>query len=209
MRRKELEIILSSLRGFARPKEYLEQWMTPPEIAASLVWEAYISGDIEGKVVADLGAGTGILGIAAAILGASKVYLVEVDREALAVAQQNIDTVRELIRGEIVLVNSDVRNFSESVDTVVMNPPWGLERGRKHADRLFVERAMSIARVVYALLHMSEEAIEFWRGFALRRGFTCEVLAEVKFPLPAVFHHHRRPVRYVRACLMKFSRRGA
>ena len=68
--KKDLEIILSTLKGFERPKPELEQYTTPSSLAAELLWQAYIDGNIEGKIVVDLGCGTGILALGAAILGA-------------------------------------------------------------------------------------------------------------------------------------------
>lgn len=46
-------------------------------------------GDIEGRTVLDLGCGTGMLGIAASILGAGAVVGVDVDAQALTTAAEN------------------------------------------------------------------------------------------------------------------------
>lgn len=48
-------------------------------------------GDIEGRNVLDLGCGTGMLGIAAGILGAAMVTGLDVDSEALVAAAKNAD----------------------------------------------------------------------------------------------------------------------
>lgn len=48
-------------------------------------------GDIEGRNVLDLGCGTGMLGIAASILGAGTVTGLDVDEGALAAAAENAD----------------------------------------------------------------------------------------------------------------------
>ena len=70
MTKTQLAVELSRLKTFQKPKMYLEQYPTDSEIAADMLWSADMQGDIEGKVIADLGAGTGILGIGALILGA-------------------------------------------------------------------------------------------------------------------------------------------
>ncbi len=57
---KELSIILSKLRPVPAPKIAPEQYQTPSDIAAEVLWHAKMNGDIEGKVVADFGAGNGI-----------------------------------------------------------------------------------------------------------------------------------------------------
>lgn len=46
-------------------------------------------GDIDGRAVLDLGCGTGMLGIAAGILGAGTVVGLDVDEGALATAAEN------------------------------------------------------------------------------------------------------------------------
>ncbi len=48
-------------------------------------------GDIEDRNVIDLGCGTGMLGIAAGILGAATVTGLDVDSEALMAAAKNAD----------------------------------------------------------------------------------------------------------------------
>lgn len=45
--------------------------------------------DVEGKSVIDVGCGSGILGIAAAICGASSVYMCDIDEQAVRFARQN------------------------------------------------------------------------------------------------------------------------
>lgn len=76
-----------------------------------------------GQVVADLGTGSGILAIAAAKLGASRVDAVDIDPEAVAVAEQNVrvngveDSV-QIREGTVVALSSfgDVQ-----YDLIVMN----------------------------------------------------------------------------------------
>lgn len=61
MRRKELESLLSEhVRGFERAKIALEQYWTPPAIAASLMHQCEQALQcFHGKRVLDLGCGTG------------------------------------------------------------------------------------------------------------------------------------------------------
>jgi len=109
VRKKHLAMALSRLRGFPEPKPELEQYRTPGNVAAELLWLAHSLGDIEGKTIADLGAGTGVLSIGACLLGAKKVYAVEVDETALEVARENASS---LGIDCIEFVNSDVSSFS-------------------------------------------------------------------------------------------------
>src|SRR3989344_4642463 len=71
--KSRLAIALSKIKGFNDPKIRLEQYITDSEIAAEILWNAYLEGDIEGKTVADLGCGTGIFSLGCVKLNAKKV----------------------------------------------------------------------------------------------------------------------------------------
>lgn len=69
---KHLVEYLEEIKTFENPKEEYEQYQTNASIAGEMLH--YISNNIEDfhmKNVLDLGCGTGILGIAAALCGAA------------------------------------------------------------------------------------------------------------------------------------------
>jgi len=68
--KSSLAIELSNLNVFSKAKVKLEQYPTDSEIAADVLWNAYMKDELKGKTIADLGCGTGILGIGALLLGA-------------------------------------------------------------------------------------------------------------------------------------------
>ncbi|HEV8361491.1 MAG TPA: 50S ribosomal protein L11 methyltransferase, partial [Candidatus Thermoplasmatota archaeon] len=63
-------MLLQKVPPHPAPKAELEQYQTPAPIAADLVYRALAAGDVAGKRVLDLGCGTGILAIGAALVGA-------------------------------------------------------------------------------------------------------------------------------------------
>ena len=79
MKLKHLIAELEGVKTWEKPKVALEQYPTSPEIAAHMLLNALEEGDIEDAAVADLGCGGGILGIGAAILGASHVVAIDLD----------------------------------------------------------------------------------------------------------------------------------
>ncbi|KAK2079414.1 hypothetical protein QBZ16_003106 [Prototheca wickerhamii] len=89
--------------------------------------------EFEGRVVADLGCGTGMLAIGAAVLGASHVVAVDVDQDALDLAKENVAGIYDDDDDEpspIDFIKADVRALGEQqprivADTVIMNPPFG------------------------------------------------------------------------------------
>merc|ERR1712117_730336 len=92
MKLRELEQILEDVDDFSDPKINLEQYKTRPHLAACLLHSANQQyEDIEGKVVLDLGCGTGCLSIGAVVLEAEKVYGIDIDEDALGIFKQNLE----------------------------------------------------------------------------------------------------------------------
>lgn len=129
MKKKNLEIMLQSLQGFTKPKAHFEQYLTPANVAADILFLAYNIGDVEGRVVADLGSGPGIFTIGSCILGASEVHAVEIDDDAIADLRRNLE---EFNCKTVKIFRGSVERFSERVNTVFQNVPFGSQK--KHAD---------------------------------------------------------------------------
>ncbi|XP_017872909.1 PREDICTED: methyltransferase-like protein 5 [Drosophila arizonae] len=125
---KKLEEYLQCVDGFEKPKLLLEQYPTPPHIAACIthcMQEQY--DDIEGKLVADLGSGCGMLSIGATLLGALLTIGFELDDAAVNTFRQNVLDMElpnvDCIRADVLQVPNG--KWDKAFDTVVMNPPFG------------------------------------------------------------------------------------
>ncbi len=154
MNKKKLAVELSKLKSVEKPKVKLEQYSLGSEISAEILWFAYLNNDIKGKVIADLGCGNGILGIGALLLGAKKVYFVDVDEESIRICKENLRNFKDFY-----LFNSKVEDFDKKVDVVIENPPFGVKE--KHADKVFLEKAMKVSKVIYSFHKLeSKEFIE-------------------------------------------------
>ena len=94
MRQKHLEIALTSINHkFESPRIALEQYSTPPNLAACVIQAAVENGDLgEGCTVCDLGCGTGILSIGAALSGCD-VISVDMCTNALNQAHENAEAL--------------------------------------------------------------------------------------------------------------------
>uniref|UniRef100_A0A8C5WMT8 Methyltransferase-like protein 5 n=1 Tax=Leptobrachium leishanense TaxID=445787 RepID=A0A8C5WMT8_9ANUR len=155
MKLKELEGCLQQVDVFENPKLLLEQYPTRPHIAACMLYTIHNTfGDIEDKVVADLGCGCGVLSIGAAMLGAGMCLGFDVDRDALEIFKTNTEEF-ELIN--IDMVQCDVcsipsESLIKSVDTVIMNPPFGTKHN-KGMDMVFLKTALQMARTSVYSLH--------------------------------------------------------
>lgn len=108
MKLKHLESIIQDCKTFLEPKYELEQYNTTPHLAACMLLTAHLDfGDIEGKTVADLGSGAGILSVASAILGSSYNICVDIDPNALEIASENSRSY-EL---DLQLLNSSIESL--------------------------------------------------------------------------------------------------
>ncbi|KAL1435523.1 hypothetical protein MTO96_000187 [Rhipicephalus appendiculatus] len=147
MKLKHLKSILDDVDSFDSPNVHLEQYPTPPDIAAHMMHHVFSQGEIEGKLVADLGCGAGILSIGAAVLNAGLTVGFDVDAAALQVCLQNC-TDMELSAVDIIqwdLTRPPDARWRGAFDTVVMNPPFGTRT--KGLDVIFFEsRTLHVIR---------------------------------------------------------------
>ncbi len=184
MNKKDLEIALEKVRPFTDPDPGLEQYPTPATIAADIVFSAYAAGDIEGMKVLDLGCGTGMFSIAAALMGAGMVVGYDISESALAVARSNA----EQFGLDIDFRQSDIASVSEGADTVLMNPPFGSQR--KNADRPFLAKAMESADRIYSI-HMAN-TLDFIGKYAEKNGRSLVSYKIYKYVIPHTFSFHTK-----------------
>jgi putative methylase len=178
---------LAAVEAFPDPDPALEQYPTPADLAAHLVALADLHDDLAGRTVADLGAGTGMLALAAATRSPQRVLAVELDAGAVRIARENerrVDpgTGVDWVRGDAT------RPPLSAVDTVVANPPFGAQRGNEHADRAFLAAAADLATVSYSVHNAGSE--EFVESFAVDRGGEVTHAFAAEFPVDAQFEFH-------------------
>lgn len=82
-------------------------------------WTAIRNSVKLGDVIVDGGSGTGVLGLLAAQMGASRVYCVEVNPEFAAVIEQN--AIRNDLQDQIIVINADATTvrLPEPVSVIV------------------------------------------------------------------------------------------
>jgi putative methylase len=202
MKLKQLEMTLQRLRGFSRPRAALEQYQTPAPLAARLLYHALMKGDIEGKRVCDLGCGTGILAIGAALLGAAPVTGVDIDERALAVARENAD----LLGTDITFLAADLREGGcrdriGACDTIVMNPPFGAQKA--HADRPFIDCAIAAAGITYSIFNAG--SIPFVEAYTAQKAEITEKIGGA-FPIKRTFAFHTKDVQEIEVEILRLKR---
>jgi putative methylase len=197
MKKKQLEMILQKIPSFEKPIPNLEQYQTPAEIAADILFIAYQFGDIENKTILDLGCGTGIFSIGAKIMGAKKVIGVDIDNNCLKVAKNYTKEIKE----KITFINKDILDIKIKCDTVIMNPPFGAQKSNKKADRRFIEKGFEIASVIYSI-HLLK-TIPFIEKMVNSLVGEIDFYKKYNFPIKYTYVFHDKKVINYDVCLIR------
>lgn len=206
VRRLDLEMFLSQVEPHPSPKPSLEQYSIPADVAATMLYiAAYTYNDIVGKTVLDLGCGTGRLALGAVFLGAKQVVGVDVDKTAVKAAFKN--SMRTNLKRKVQWITADIDAVHGSFDTVLQNPPFGIQR--RKADRKFLEKALETGKRIYSL-HKSPQKnrilikklkannvaqvppSSFLKGFIERRGGRIEAVYATVMTIPHMFRFHTK-----------------
>ncbi len=182
MKKKELEMLLQKIPDIPDPSSALEQYSTPANIASDILFNAY--QDIAGKNVVDLGCGTGIFSAGAKLLGAKNVIGVDIDKNVIDIAKKYSEKIGLKIDYRV----TDVKDFDEKCDTVIQNPPFGSQN--RHADRIFIKKALEIGSVVYTL-HLSKTE-DFVRKTVEKLGGRVVFEKKYKFQIRHTFNFHKK-----------------
>jgi len=195
MNKKQLEIILSKLKGNPTPKVELEQYTIPGELAAQIINIIHLSGDIKNKNILDLGCGTGRLTIGSVLMGAKKTIGVDSDEKVLSIAMDNLKITEKItkreIYGKVKFICKDVSELKNKVDTVIQNPPFGIQK--LHADRIFLKKALECGKRIYSLHRYYERSREFLTKFIEDNNGKVEKIIKFKFRIPYMFKFHKKP----------------
>jgi putative methylase len=202
VRKRDLERLLSEIEANPLPKAYLEQYTTPSKVAAETLYlAAYVYDDVIGKTVVELGCGTGRLAIGAALLSAKEVFGVDLDRAAVRVAQENAEIMG--VKEKTHWIIADIDAVRGAFDTVLQNPPFGVQR--KRADRRFITKSLEISRTIYSFHKGGESNREFIKRFIEEHGGKVTNIFPVKMEIPRMFKFHTKKKRTIHVDLYKIE----
>jgi putative methylase len=201
--KKQLAILLSKVDEHPEPKVSLEQYTLVSEEVSDLLWTIETTfGDISGKVLVDLGCGTGRLAIGSALLGASYVVGVDIDEVALRVAAESAKKLGVEDRTSWILAS--VQNLNLRADVVIQNPPYGVKR--EGADRPFLEAALRIAPIVYSLHKSGQRNRLFLKRFIKDLGGIIDRIVPLEVTIRPTFEFHTKKSYKVKADLYRIMR---
>jgi putative methylase len=200
VKRKRLEILLSSLKAIPEPKLRFEEYGLDPTSASTVLHIATSMDDIEGRDVIDLGCGTGILSIGAAIMGAKRVVGIDIDEDSVKVALENMKSLGV----KIEFISGSIECIEPQFDTTVMNPPFG--SWRRGLDIKFLAKALAISNVVYSIHKANYKSDAFLRRKLEDMGGEMKRLGGIEIRIPRLFRFHKKAQYKVDAALYRIVR---
>ncbi len=187
MKKKRLSMLLSQLAPSPKPKLKWEGYTLDPEAAAEMVYVAsWENDDVAQKTVVDLGCGSGVLAISAALTGAKMTVGVDLDKEAVKTAKSNALKVT----ADVDLVAGDIQCLRGHFDTALMNPPFGTRK--KGADVQFLQKALEVADVVYSLHKRSSSVRDFLLQKVPRIGGKVDQVREMEIVIRRTYSFHTK-----------------
>jgi predicted RNA methylase len=204
MNTAQLERCLKPVRDFDRPKVQLEQYMTPPDLAAEVL--AAVARECQSPKdlsLLDLGCGSGMLSLASLLMGFPLVVAVDIDDEALKMVKASHSAVsfgKDLGFLEIILADASMlpRFLRVRLDIVLTNPPFGT-KNNEGIDTLFVEAARKVcSRHIYSFHKLSTASF-------LTRKHEGTLLAKMNFQISNQFRFHHQAKKIIQVGLFKFK----
>ncbi len=188
---KKLEILLQELDSFIEPSPDLEQYPITASGAAlilSIISNTY--NDIQNKTIGDLGCGTGILAIGAALLGAKQVIGVDIDPKQLEIAKLN--ALKLNLSDKIEWFHMDIENFSTTVEIIIQNPPFGVQKKERGMDTIFLKKAIQNARIIYSLHKSGTKNREYLERIIQKFNAHINAIIPLEISIPHLFIFHKK-----------------
>ena len=191
------------VRRVVNPKRHLEQYRTPANLAAHMV---YYMSNVKCGIVVDLGCGTGMLTYAASLL--LSLYAVGVDIDS----EQLVEGMKSKLYSELIVdfVQADVNYMPLRISQgycVVQNPPFGV--WKRGADIEFLRAALTLRPLKIVSLHKySDKSLRLISDLLRSNGYSVEGVVEDEIIIPAMYETHRRRVYRVKVAVVIAARGG-
>ncbi|MCJ7635749.1 METTL5 family protein [Candidatus Bathyarchaeota archaeon] len=184
---QQLEIVLSHLEKSPSPKFAYEAYDLNPAAASEILFLAETRyGDLKNRSILDLGCGSGILAIGAALLGAKEVVGIDINSESVEAAKRNANLVQVVVD----FIAGDIEAIRGAFDVTVMNPPFGTRK--KGVDAIFLQKAMSVSKRVYSLHKRGEQNRIFLRNRVESLSGSVDAVFEIGIEIAKTYEFHKK-----------------
>ncbi len=211
--KKNLISIIQNTETYSNPKIELEQYCINATCAVDIIYYAgFEYNDINEAIVIDLGAGTGRLSIASALLNACYVLSIDIDITAINILKKNIKSLE--LGHKIFPVCADIRYIEISKKilpknikiTTIMNPPFGVQA--QHADRIFLDRAFSFSNVVYSIHLTSLKVQKFILNYIEKFDWKVDNVLPFNMIIEKTYPFHTQKSKKISVNVFRFIKKG-
>ncbi|MFX1419206.1 MAG: METTL5 family protein [Promethearchaeota archaeon] len=210
--KKSLISIIQTTESFSNPKIELEQYCIDATCAVDIIYYAgFEYNDINNSMIVDLGAGTGRLSIASALLKSNYVLSVDIDINALIILKKNalsLDLAHIIypICADIEYFELYKNNLPKKMKiTTIMNPPFGVQT--RFADRAFLEKAFSFSDIVYSI-HLANRKVEkFISGYVKKFNWKIDNILPFNMVLDKIFPFHTQKAKNIDVNVYRFIKK--
>ncbi len=195
MDKKELELLLENIPRYPNPRRDLEQYETPSTIVSHILWKALLYNDIVEKDIVELGCGMARFSLGSLVLGARKALCVDIDYSIVYFSQKIIYKKYPSYTARLNYIICDVRELElRRVDTVFMNPPFGVVKQNRGLDMVFLRKALMIADTVYTIHKYSRGLEKIMNEVSKMLGYRIVYKEILNFPIPMTYDTHKRKI---------------
>jgi 16S rRNA (guanine966-N2)-methyltransferase len=136
-----------------------------------------LGNEVKGKIVLDLFAGTGNLGIEALSRGAKRAVFVEEEKQALDLIKKNLsrcgmESEADILPGDVERAIAVLKDRGQSFDLIVMDPPYEkglIQRTLKKLSSIKIHHQESILVIEHNRREPLPDPIEGWEVVRQRK----------------------------------------
>ena len=196
--KKSIEIFISQLKNFKKPKENLEQYSIDETFWSELINYYRLKYEIP-EIVWDFGAGTGKLSLPFIIMGSKELNFFEIDKDIIKTLKENINKTSKIIKKEFNfnifnenLLSFDFSKIDKEPDLIVMNPPYGTRN--KGIDSKFLKIALNHNSKIITMHKSSTK--NYIENIIKNKGRSFDVF-DVDYKLKQTLKHHTKKIKEI------------
>lgn len=165
-------------------------------------------GDLTNFTIADYGCGDGRIAVASLLAGSKKALCIDIDEDILKYAIDYTRIHYPYLTWRILFIVSDAIVIDlNNIDTVLMNPPFGVIKRNRGIDMLFLTNALKNSKIVYSLHKYSKGLVKLIEKIAEKTNSKITWFEILELEIPMIYERHRRRIYRVRVLFIVLTKR--